>query len=203
MSILRTHAQNNSRTFPAREERQLTGRLGPRPSRAASHWLLSFHPQSLLAVRCACGEHVPTAASGIGSANGRVRRRGKRSAACARGPEGKQNPCACGALAAVRARGGVSLWTEESTFLQPGKAACPLLASAPRGPFLHVQVTMRPGLRVSLSAKEPPGQLTVQPFPSRVWLSEQKVTRGAVVSGGARSPLSGPQRLPRSWLPFF
>lgn len=55
--------------------------------------------------------------------------------------------------------------TEASTFLQPGKAAGPLLVSAPRGPFLHVQVSVRPGLRVSLSAEEPHGQLTVQPFP--------------------------------------
>lgn len=55
--------------------------------------------------------------------------------------------------------------TEENTFLQPGKAAGPLLAPAPRGPFLHGQLSVRPGLQVYLSAAEPHGQLTVQPFP--------------------------------------
>lgn len=43
-----------------------------------------------------------------GAANGSARRRGERSGACARGPGGKQIRSVCGALAAVRARGGVA-----------------------------------------------------------------------------------------------
>lgn len=60
------------------------------------------------------------------------------------------------------------LLTEEPTFLQPGKAAACRPAASLRTPgFILTRSSdrVRPGLQVSLSAKEPQGQVTVQPFP--------------------------------------
>lgn len=139
--------------------------------------MLSFHPQFLLAVSRARGEHAPTASCGTGavnsgSANGRARRRGKRSAACARGPEGKQKRSACGALAAGPVCGGVALLTEEPTFLQPGKAAA-----------------CRPAASLST-----PGSLLTRSSDSAAWVESFPLSRGASGNGyGAAlsSPGSG------------
>lgn len=170
LPTLKTHTQNKSTTLPQPGEKTANRQIR---DFSASHWLSSFHPQSLLAVSHARGEHALSTSCGTGavnsgSANGRARRRSKRSAACARGPEGKQNWSVWGTLAAGRASGGVVLLTEEPTFLQPGKAAaCRPAAnlSTPGSILTRSSDRVRPGLQVSLSAKEPQGQVTVQPFP--------------------------------------
>lgn len=69
------------------------------PSRAASHWLLSFHPQSLLAVSSVLWHWVILrAAQPMGGLVGGARGAG----ACARGLEGKQIRSVCSALSRLQ-----------------------------------------------------------------------------------------------------
>lgn len=112
---------------PGRKGSQQTEK-GAMPSRAASHWLLSSHPQSLLAAsRARAPSTLPprpvalgplTEAQPMGEPGGGAGGAGRAHA----GPKVNRVERVRGARTAA-ARGGVAELTEEPAFLQPGKAA--------------------------------------------------------------------------------
>lgn len=177
MPILRTHAQNNSRTLPNTGEKTanrqirglgLQGRLliGCCPPTLSSYWLRAAHAASTLPLLpVALGQL--TAAQPMGGLRGGAS--GARRAHAGQ-KVNRSGACAGRALSAGRARGGVALLSEEPTFLQPGKAAA-----------------CRPAACLST-----PGSFLTRSSDSEAWAASFTLSRGAPGTGYCAA-LSGPR----------